>query len=299
MKLTREQKKKHQKKKSQEKDDAKYEKFKEVYLKKSGVPDDRYSLIKMIGKMIDHHVKKVNLKVKIPNEVYFRCNNCGKCCDHVKFRIPITLGDCAFWLKSNKEIYLRALDHNRGHPKNLFYFITKRNFDDHMIENYGEEVYNDFLVINPSLKKIDIDEEQQCVFFNSQNNKCTIYSQRPVYCQIYPYQKLFDLNSKKLYTKAYRKVSKMRLKNKEFVNFIKNGLEYRLFCPEQVLEESDDNLRRLKQHKWESRITQLIIEDLFSCSLYFQNRRDILEKVMYSLFSKDFQKKTDETQTDA
>lgn len=282
--------KKESEKSGAEEGDDLGERFKKGYEKqkrKRPHPKDRYRIIQLINKMIDKQIEDVRLKIRVPEEVYFRCNHCGKCCDNVKFRVSITVKDCAKWLRLGKKEYLYAIDRNRGHPKDTLFFITKANFLYSMAENYGEEMCENFVEINPSLEEIHDDEHNQCVFYNSLENRCSIYPHRPLYCQVYPYQILFDVKLHKLYKRGYRKTAKMRLKEKEYIRYVKHGAANQLYCPDEVTQKNEDNLRTVKQSKWAKRIKKLIISELFSGSLYFANRKDVFEDVLYALFAKE------------
>jgi len=275
---------------NRENKNERYQKFKKIYLDKSKLPPGRYSIIQMIEKMTLHFIEQFNMDFKIPDHIYFKCNKCGKCCQNARYKVPITILDCANWINLKKKFILRALDHNRGHPKNLLFFITKKNFEEYMVENYGKSVFEHFLNLNPSLTNIKDENLEDCVFFNSNNNNCVIYQFRPLHCQIYPYYKLFNLDLRKIYSKGYKLVSKMNLKDKDFKEFLRNNDIFRIKCPPEVLEENKPNFKKIKKSFWSQKIRKLIIADLFSGTLYFKNRRDILELIYYSLFSKRFSK---------
>ena len=272
----------------EENNSNKYKKFRENYLDKSKLPPGRYSIIEMIEKMILHFINEFSIKIKIPDQIYFKCNRCGNCCKNSRYKIPITILDCANWIKSDRKFILKALDHNKGHPKNLLFFITKKNFKDYMIENYGKKIYDYYIKINQSLNQINLENEEDCVFFNSNNYECSIYKYRPLHCQLYPYFSLLKLNLIKIYSKGYKKVSKMRLKDNHYKAFLKNGDFLVLKCSSEIINQNITNLKKIKKSNLVQKIKKFVIADLFSGSLYFKNRKDILELIYYSLFSKKY-----------
>lgn len=272
------------------KDDEKYEKLRQDMIKRAQPReppkyDDRFHILKLIDKMITHQLDKTKLKIKIPEETYFTCNRCGECCKKARFRISVTISDCVSWINSGKNLYLRALEHNRGHPKDLLYLITKQTFQEEFQTKHGSFFYNQMVNINPSLQEISDNDKEDCVFFNSALKECTIYQFRPLHCVIYPYHALFKLNLASLYVKAYHKVAKLPMKEKGLKNFLQKSDFLVIKCPPITLEKNDQNRKSLKNQKWIRRFNELIIGDLFSGSLYFENRKDILEQVMIALFS--------------
>lgn len=274
----------------EKKDDEKYEKLRQDMIKRSQpqeIPkyNDRFHFLRLIDKMISHQLEKTKLKIKIPKEIFFSCNKCGECCKKAKFRISITISDCVSWINSGKNIFLRALEHNRGHPKNLIYLMTKQTFQEEFQIKHGPFFYKQMIDINPTLQEINESDKEDCVFFNSALKECTIYQFRPLHCVIYPYHALFKLNLASLYIKAYHKVAKMPLKDKGLKNFLKKSDFLTIKCPPITLEVTEQNRKSLKNQKWVRRFNELIIGDLFSGSLYFENRKDILEQVMAALFS--------------
>ncbi|MHA1820331.1 MAG: YkgJ family cysteine cluster protein [Promethearchaeota archaeon] len=254
--------------------------------KYSPIPADRFKLILQIDAMIKHHEKNVNLKINLPKNIYFKCNQCGNCCKNAKYRIAVNISDMANWIMNKKKIYLRALDYFENHPRQVFYLIIKEEFQKYMIKNHGKGVYERFLKINPSLKSIRPQDLKDCVFYNSIDNSCSIYQNRPLYCVMYPEFLLYELNYKSLYSEAFKQVARMKLKDKDFKAFLENDPNFEIRCPKEVLAENSNNLKKLKLQKNINRLKKMIIADLFSGSLYFKNRKDIFEEIFKSLFGK-------------
>jgi len=155
-----------------------------------------------------------------------------------------------------------------------------------MIENHGKRVVNLFLNINPSLKKIEEENLRDCVFYNSDTKQCSIYASRPIHCIVYPYNLILNIDYKGLFGKAFSKISGMRLKDKDFINYMKEGESYKILCPDEATAKTEDNLKKIHQQRLRNRMERVIIGMLFSGSLYFKNRKDVYEKIMIALFSK-------------
>jgi Fe-S-cluster containining protein len=262
-------------------------KFEKIYGKnQTKRPKDRFRIIKMINGLTNKSISETNLKINIPEKVHFSCNNCGNCCKKAKYRIPVSITDLAFWINSNKKNFLRTLEYNRGHPKFTFFLINKLVFKNEMIENHGKFFYDYFLDLNPSLIEIEEENYDDCVYYNSINGKCSIYTLRPIHCSVYPYNLILGIDIESLFAKAYKKLSGMSIKDKDYKTYMRRIKNEEIMCPNEVIEEIPANLKNLHRQKLTKRIKKFIIGGLFSGSLYFKNRRDISEEIFASLFAK-------------
>ena len=98
-----------------------------------------------------------------PTEIRFSCNGCGLCCGDTPEKTRHIL-----LLRCEKE----KIAKQTGMPENKFSKETKDK------QPYCFE-----------MKKTNVGK---CIFLK--NNKCTIYSLRPLICRFYPFQLTYDLN---------------------------------------------------------------------------------------------------------
>jgi len=119
----------------------------------------------------------------------FSCDGCGKCCDMgISDMAPdVYQEDMHRWMAEDFGMALVSLGlaARVDSEPNLYIdrkedYISKAKF--HTVK-YADDIVR----MNPSLALITPKEKQQCVFFNSLDNKCTIYVTRPIGCRAFPY----------------------------------------------------------------------------------------------------------------
>ena len=119
----------------------------------------------------------------------FTCDQCGICCDTAKTDIASDVFpvDLKLWMIEDLGICIASLGIST-HDGNDYAMFIDRKEDYTKKGRFKSQKYKDEMVIlNPSLALISDAEKQQCVFFNSLSNNCTIHKYRPLGCKCFPY----------------------------------------------------------------------------------------------------------------
>lgn len=147
-------------------------------------------IISRMGVYVKNDRRKY-LGLKVTNSpVTHKCGKCGKCCDSgiTEYGINIHVTDLIKWLNGEFGFPLVSLSLSMTRKTREIFMFLDRKVDYINKARFHSEMYKTMMeIMNPSLKEIFEEHGNHCVFFNSINNKCTIYKIRPISCKIYPY----------------------------------------------------------------------------------------------------------------
>lgn len=133
----------------------------------------------------------------------FTCDGCGKCCDMaVSDMAPdVYQEDLKRWMDEDFGIGLVSLGSAvKGSSGEQALFIDRKQDFLAKAKFHSMKYADDVVKTNPSVALVSDKEKQQCLFFNSLDNKCSIYVTRPIACRAFPYAM-----DKELKLSAYKK----------------------------------------------------------------------------------------------
>ncbi|MHA1714444.1 MAG: YkgJ family cysteine cluster protein [Promethearchaeota archaeon] len=113
--------------------------------------------------------------------ITFTCSGCGACCK--KLKAGVSLLDIKN-ICDEKQYHL--LPFIKLIPNILYFKFMNKGVFPFITHAYNPDLINTIKTINPSLVKIDPEQQQHCIFYNSLEKKCSIYDYRPLECKIYP-----------------------------------------------------------------------------------------------------------------
>jgi Fe-S-cluster containining protein len=120
----------------------------------------------------------------------FTCDGCGKCCDMaVSDMAPdVYPNDLKRWMDEDFGIGLVSLGSAvKGSSGEQSLFIDRKQDFLSKARFHSMKYTDDVVKTNPSVAMVNDKEKQQCLFFNSLDNKCSIYMTRPIACRAFPY----------------------------------------------------------------------------------------------------------------
>jgi Fe-S-cluster containining protein len=149
------------------------------------------------------HKKLMNVGGVKESDDKFTCDGCGKCCDMAVSEMApdVYQEDLKRWMDEDFGIGLVSLGSavKGSHGEQCLFIDRKQDFV-RKAKFHTPKYTDDIVKINPSVTLVNEKENQQCLFFNSLDNKCSIYATRPIACRAFPYAM-----DKELKLAAYKK----------------------------------------------------------------------------------------------
>ena len=227
--------------------------------------------------------RKIHQNEIIIKDSNFSCTRCGKCCDVHKSKIGtnVTALDINNWINEDLGFILVSLGAILT-TKNEPLLSIDRKEDFLFKDVYHSLTYNNIMKnTNPSLLIIDEEDKGQCVFYDSIDEICSIYHNRPSSCRMFPYSCDVDIKNKKIYI-APGNISKEICEKSAFskINVSMRDIEKIKENCINVLSDIDGNVL-LTKSKLNSNVKELILmfQYLIRIFYYMYNEYTNIEKL--------------------